>query len=195
MLIFNPENHEYRLYDKVVPSVTQALNIMSDEIYANVSENVMRVAADRGSKVHKACELWDQGELDEEQLDPILRPYLEGWKKFLKETGFQVKFNESKVWSVTNSYAGTLDRVGDLNNKVALVDIKARARLTDETGPQLAAYKAAFEEINKKIRIRERWAVNLKNNGTYQMKQYTDREDYKDFLACLRLYRRNERYS
>lgn len=189
-LEFNPENHEYKLDGVVIPSVTQALKILSDEIYRGISEAVMAAAADRGVKVHLACELHDKGVLDEDQLDPVLAPYLAGWKKFLSETGFIVTHNEAKIWSESFRYAGTLDRVGvfaDKKQERVMIDIKARAKLTAETGPQLAGYKAAFEEMHPDRKIKKRFAVNLKKDGKYEMKEYSDRGDLKTFLSCLNI--------
>lgn len=195
MLEFNPENHEYKLDGIVIPSVTQILNILSDAIYSGIPVSVMLAAADRGIKVHLACELWDNDMLDEEQLDPALVPYLAAWKKFKAENGFTVFNNESKVYHETYNYAGQLDRTGTFKNKAELtmVDIKARAKLTAETGPQLAAYKDAFENQHGE-KIKKRFAVNLKNNGKYEMKEYSDRSDLKTFLSCATIFQWRKKY-
>lgn len=77
---FIEENHTYWLDDIQIPSVTQVLPY---NFFGNDSE----YNKDRGSKVHKMIELYNMKNLDEESLDPILIPYLQGYKKFVAENG------------------------------------------------------------------------------------------------------------
>jgi hypothetical protein len=73
--------------------------------------------ATRGSHVHTACLYYDQGELDEETLDPAIVPYLEGWKKFIADTGFQHTSAEERLTSNTYQITGQPDRIGMWPNR------------------------------------------------------------------------------
>lgn len=77
---FNPEGHIYKLDGIIIPSVSQVLPY---SFYGNDSE----YNKERGSLVHKMIELYNMKNLDEESLDPVLIPYLQGYKKFVAENG------------------------------------------------------------------------------------------------------------
>ncbi len=127
---FIEKGHKY-LLDKVeIPSVTSVLpyNYTGD----------MEQAKLRGVYVHKAVELYNAGTLDEENLDPALKPYLESYKKAEKldfenliidyKTGQKhpctelqlaayremvivsdIEQHEAKLYHPTYRYAGTID--------------------------------------------------------------------------------------
>lgn len=69
---FLEDTHTYLLDGVKIPSVTSVLP------YNYTGENEYQ--RDRGSKVHKMIELYNNGELDEDTLDPVLQPYLESYK-------------------------------------------------------------------------------------------------------------------
>lgn len=189
MLEFIEDTHTYLLEGKELPSVTRCTGLLCD--YGSVPADVLRAACEFGTNVHKATELWDQGDLDEDALDPALEPWLEGWKKFLSESGFHVRNIESRVHSKKYGYAGTLDRDGILNGKMVILDIKTPTVVNPSTGPQTAAYQQAVEEMTGE-KIKGRYAVQLKANG-YKLISYTDKNDFNTFLSCLNvtIWRKN----
>ena len=73
---------------------------------------------DRGSMIHLATAYDDAGELDEENLDPVIFPYLEAWRKFRKESGFAPDKIEPPMMSTAYKYAGTPDRIGELPGRI-----------------------------------------------------------------------------
>jgi hypothetical protein len=73
---------------------------------------------DRGSMIHLATAYDDRNELDEENLDPVIRPYLEAWQKFRRESGFIPEKIEVPGMSTVYRYAGTPDRIGELPGKI-----------------------------------------------------------------------------
>lgn len=97
------------------PSVTQTIRdaglmgyLSSDEWYL-----------DRGTAVHEATALFDEGVLDESELDPRLIGYVDAWKKFRTDSAFKPTEIEKIVLSERYGYAGTIDRDG--------IDIKTGA--------------------------------------------------------------------
>lgn len=80
MLEFDSSSHTYRVGGVVVPSVTQILSPLVD--FSMVTPDVLAAKAAIGTAVHLACELYDMDDLIEYDLDPVLVPYFEGWKKF-----------------------------------------------------------------------------------------------------------------
>ncbi len=182
MLEFTAEDHSYRLNGVSLPSVTQCTGLLCD--YGNIPPAVLQAACDFGTNVHRATELFDLDDLDEDALSPALAPWLDGWKRFKNESGFLVRDIESRVYSKTYGYAGTLDRVGVLNGKLVIIDIKTPTVVNPSTGPQTAAYQHAVEEMNKE-KIKGRYALQLKGDGTYRLIPYADKNDFNVFLGCL----------
>lgn len=186
MLTFDERTHIYRYDGKVVPSVTQILQPLSD--YSHVSPATLAAAAAFGQAVHKACELDDLGELDEDALSPALAPYLAGWRAFCRD--YRARWNrvEQQVYHQTMRYAGTVDRTGliewDGHDYEATVDLKSGADLYPSVGPQLAAYERAIGGASP---LAKRLGVRLKPDGTYEARFYRDPMDWAVFASLITL--------
>lgn len=183
-LTFDEETHTYRHNGLVVPSVTQILSPLID--LSAVPPGVLEAASKFGVAVHKACELWDLGDLDEDALDDNLRPYLAGWKLFVSENRCSWDGIEKRVFHKTLRYAGTLDRRGMVRNELAVVDIKSTASIYPAVGPQLAAY--AHADIRPEaLPLTRRYVVQLKPNGSYECKECRNTTDFSVFASLLTL--------
>lgn len=183
---FDEATHTYRAFDKPQPSVTTILGLIGE--YKFINKDILDRAARFGTAVHRATHLMDENRLDVGTLAVALVPYLEGWKKFLSETGFQILDCECKVAS-KKGYAGTLDRVGYLDNSLTVLDIKSGSTVPKTTSLQLAAYGKAFEEMTGK-RVKKRLCVKLKPLD-YSITEYTDDRDFLIFLNFLNVYKWN----
>lgn len=183
-LEFDEATHTYTLDGKVIPSVTQILSIAND--FSFVNKDVLERASKFGTAVHKATELYDDGILKEHALDTALVPYLNGWKKFLSDTKFEILESETRVYS-KHGYAGTFDRLGLLANKLTLLDIKTSTTVVRSTALQLAAYKTACEEMHQK-QIQQLIAVQLTPDN-YNIKIYDDPTDFLTFRNFLSVYK------
>jgi len=105
---FTEDGHIYTFEGVVLPSVTQILEAegaVDTTFYDEYSRH-------RGSMVHLATHLDDTGELDEDSVDPVIRPYLEAWRRFKRESGFTVEYSEVPMMSTAYRYAGTPDVLG-----------------------------------------------------------------------------------
>jgi hypothetical protein len=187
-LNFDEGSHTYRYAGEVVPSVTQVLKPLMNLDF--VDPEVLAAAAAFGVAVHKACELDDLDQLDEESLDPELAPYLSAWRKFSADYGVIWSAIEAKVYHPQLRYAGTLDRYGLVKDKPGgrhvptMVDIKSGTRLFPSVGPQLAAYHRALNESSVTTR---RLAVQLKPDATYVAKWHSEPTDFAVFASLLTL--------
>jgi hypothetical protein len=99
-----------RLYPSVT-TILKAEGFIDTRFYDDWSR-------DRGSMIHLATAYDDRNELDEENLDPVIRPYLEAWQKFRRESGFIPEKIEVPGMSTVYRYAGTPDRIGELPGKI-----------------------------------------------------------------------------
>ncbi len=180
----------------VLPGVTTILAPIID--YSGVPPAVMEAARQRGNEVHLACELYLWDMLDEDSLDPEYKPYLDGFKLFVKECNFQPALVEQIVYHKVMGYAGTLDLAGTFAHKKkevrALIYIKSTFRLMDSTAPQTWAYREAHASEHPEQRFKHRYGLRLTKEGKYQLKAYTDdMEDGNIFRACLAVHRFNKK--
>lgn len=145
MLTFEPDDHTYWFGLERVPSVSEILRPLTDPFLARIPESTLNWKRDLGIAVHKACQLFDLGQLDEESLDPAIVPYLEGYKTFLVDYEPTWDGIEQIVFEPTARYAGTLDRVGRTKDGPTLIDIKTSAKIQPTAALQLWAYRMAYD--------------------------------------------------
>jgi hypothetical protein len=182
-LTFDATTHTYRFEGRVIPSVTQCLKTAGVIDYSMIPQDVLQRAAIRGTAVHKACELWDLDTLDESSLDAEVGAYLEGYKAFLRDTGFQPARIEERIFHPQYRYAGTLDRTGTLKGQLVLVDFKTGIML-DGHRAQLAAYSMALP-MPRRYR---RFGLQLTSEGGYKIHEFPIRDlalDFNVFLGAL----------
>ena len=135
----------------------------------------------RGSYIHKAVHLYDIGDLDEENLDPVLVPYLDAWKRFLLESKLEVVDSEVRLTSETYQLTGKPDKVGLLNKCPTILDNKSGA-IAPWTGLQLSFYELLKGSPYKRI------AVRLKPDGKYSLTEFKNRQDKGTVLSILNAY-------
>jgi hypothetical protein len=198
MLEFNEELHEYFLDGSRIPHVTQVTDLLTD--YAAIPRATMEAAADRGTAVHLATQLWDDDDLDMDSLPDAVTPYVEAWAKFRRETGFVPAHIEYRVFSKTYRYAGTLDRTGIFTQmkgvkttEPVLLDLKATYKIMAAVGPQTAGYLQAYRE-QVDAQIKRRFAVQLKADGTYRLEEFADPSDWSVFLSGLTILNWRQRH-
>jgi len=179
-LTFDEASHTYRIFGRVVPSVTQILEPL--QFLDGVPWAVLEAAREFGTHVHLACHLRNLGQIDEDTLDAPLKPYLAGWDRFLFETGFVVTASEQRLFDPMMRYAGTADAFGIWKGTTWVVDIKSGV-VPPTVGAQLAAYQAAALE-----RPRRRLCVQLNEDGEYKLHECKDLSDFALFCSALNIY-------
>jgi hypothetical protein len=191
---FNEERHEYRVNGVIVPSVTQVLQSVGlpdfSGIPANIKDDVLEWKSGLGKSVHKATELDDLGVVDNYNLDPRTLPFLEAYRRFKRESGFQGVLLEEKICNPTYQYTGTLDRVGVINGKYSLIDFKTGITDPKVVGPQTAAYVEGVCFKYRELKtIRNRYALKLNKDATYKLIKLDNKMDFQIFLNALNLYK------
>lgn len=181
MLTFDEPTHVYRWNGVVAPSVTTILAPLID--YSMVNPAVLERGRQLGSAVHRMTELHDQDDLDESSLDDAMLQYLEGWKKFRRDTGFIPDTIERRMYHPQYGYCGTSDRTGTIKRQKAVVDIKKMMTLGKVIGVQLAAYQA-MHNLNGEG-ITHRYALGLRPDGTYRLEPFLNPKDFNVFLSLL----------
>lgn len=175
MITFDPATHRYEIDGQPVPSVTTVLKDMG---FVNASY-FTEYARTRGTLVHRIIQYHVEGTLDDDTIDPALMGYFNAWRRFEDETGFVSTDTEKPLASEVWRFAGTPDHIGcfpDLRS--ACIDVKSGA-IFPATQIQVAAYEILAAQPLK------RFALCLKEDGKYSLKQFTDRQDAQIFKAAL----------
>lgn len=168
------DEHMYLVNGVIVPSITQLLKKRFGGKYDGVNSAVLNKAAEEGTKVHKAIELYckdgEESELEE----------LRNFKFLRKKYGFEVLDNEVPIILFDEGEpiaAGRLDMVLKMGDDIGLADIKRTSVLDKEyVGLQLNLYRLAYQQcygteiaILKAIHLREdkRKFVDMPINEPY----------------------------
>jgi hypothetical protein len=179
---FSPEGHVYSLDGVIVPSVTQALTLAGLDDVSRVPAHRLQRAADLGTAVHLACAYLDEDDLDLDSLDPAIVGYVLGYQRFKQQRGFSpVVIEQRGVVSTGLPYGFCLDRIGILDDKEVLIDIKTASRKQNWWGIQVAAYAQAVEFKG------ERLAVHVAKDGSYKLIPHEDAGDFDAWEAALEI--------
>jgi hypothetical protein len=140
-MIFDPARHEYRDGEERILSVTQVLKragLIDDRWYTEE-------ARDRGSAVHKFCQIYAEGIRHDRQGRELAGlQYVAGLARWMEETRAYAIHTERMIENTLNGYryAGTYDLLAEIHGARILIDYK--------TGPaahwhpaQIAAYSLA----------------------------------------------------
>lgn len=186
--------HEYRLPDGAwVPGVTEILSAVGVSVDFEELGGLSATTAaaierkrDIGQALHADAHAFDDDDLVLESVDPLVRPYLDAWIEFRRNTGIRPLVRERRVYHSAWRYAGTLDGLfATPQGQVVLVDIKTGNPTDSGCQWQTAAYAEAYRAEHPEQRIHDRWGVHLKPGQIvpYQVHPYDSWRDVLEFQA------------
>ena len=106
-LTFEEDSHTYRLDGLIIPSVTTLMKPLSEAYYGGIDAKVLGKAADRGSAVHSAIDLYSKyGVID---IEPELEGYFEAFRAWAKDFEVKPYATETRTYNRSLLYAGTVD--------------------------------------------------------------------------------------
>lgn len=192
-LHFDPESHTYTENGKKLPSVTTIIKSAGLIDYSHVQSDVLFLASERGTKVHRATESLDWG--GDPEINGI-EGYIEAWKTFLTVSGSIVIQIENRVMGQINGikYAGTFDRLIKKNDALEIIDIKTTGLESPAHPVQLWAYMYAYnQQIKDRFEhVRRYSVVYLKPDGGYKVNTVSrsiDKELHKSvFCSALNIH-------
>ena len=190
---FDEASHTYALDGVRLPSVTQLLEPIKPD-FSMVPRDVLEAKRALGVAVHLACEIDDQGELDDESTDPGVMAYVAGWRKFRADTGAAIVMNEQRLYHPGLRYAGTIDRLAylrqrsDQQSTTWLLDLKTSADPEPVHGVQLAGYRELLAGNGNIVDHLKRGTVHLRDDGTYKLHEFKNPSDEAAFRACLAIH-------
>lgn len=142
MNTFDEATHTYKIGGVKVPSVSEVIAPLLD--FSGVHPAIMKAACSFGSNVHTTIELYLNGELDEENLDPHLMNVLaqfRQWDVFAEHDNCGDWIIEKSCFHPGLRYGGTPDIVIP---GYAIIDIKSRKVDPIKDILQLTAYEAFY---------------------------------------------------
>ena len=183
-LEFDESTHTYTLNGRHLISVTQALSILDDRW------KVDPFYLERGRLIHLATEYYDRDELDESTVDERIRPYLDAYMRFRRDTDFAPTFIERELYHPKYLYGMRIDRIGFLNDRWVMIDLKsgAPAKIDELQG---AAYLEGC--LANGIEVKGGFDLYLHDDTTYKLEPVEiPKRLLPVFLACLTVMRWKE---
>jgi len=161
---FNKDTHTYLLNGIKVPSVTEIIKFSGLYDSGNCPEKLLNFGKERGTAIHLACEYLDKGILN--ICPEMIKPYLNAWVSFKELYKPEILCIEKIVYSEKLGYAGTLDRLVKINDRISILDIKSSFHKSNKY--QLSAYLEAYNE-NNLIKADRRMVVELSKTGKFKV--------------------------
>ena len=142
VLEYDDETHTYVADGVIVPSITTVLSSTKFKgMYADIDKEVLKRAADRGTRIHKDIEDFCKG--IEHESDEV-----RGFKFLQKQYDIVPLLNEIPVLIFYDGkpiMAGRFDLLADIEGKLTLADIKSTSTLNiDYLGYQLNLYRVGL---------------------------------------------------
>lgn len=192
-LLFEEKRHIYTLEGQLLPSVTTIMKPLDNALYRGIDEEIMRMAAERGTAIHNAVENYVLYGI--EDIEPKHKGYFDGFLKFWEENNPEPLATESRLYHRILRYAGTADLPCIISGKRVLIDYKTSAAVNGMlTGVQLEAYAKAYDSHG--FKFDEKAIVHLKSDGSYQMVRYkaNDRESWEVFSSLMVVWNHIQKY-
>ena len=165
---FDPLTHTYTIEGIVVPSITEICSVLTANKYSS-GQGVIDAARARGAAVHELCETYDYGSLVE--VPSELSGYVGAWMDFCRDYRPTWHYIEHQMFSKRLRMAGTCDRIGMIDGKMCVVDIKTTSNMDRASkialACQLYGYGLLFADAHGFRLHGDSFGVQLKKDGTY----------------------------
>lgn len=184
-LSFEEERHIYTVNGLIVPSVTQIMRPMSAQSYFSVDKEVLKQAADRGTDIHLAAELFATTRY--RNCTPEVQPYFNSWLSWVEDVkpeflALEYRFYHPALW-----YAGTVDCLANINGELCLVDYKSTAQINfAAVTVQDSAYEKGLSQHG--IEVKRRYVLHIRPDGYNRQRDFVELGNAFDvFLACMKI--------
>ena len=196
--LFDEGTHTYTLDGVVIPSVTEICAPITCGKYPPVG--VVQQAAARGTRVHELCALYDMDALPDE-IEAELVGYVKAWAAFCRDYKPVWKHIELPLYGEIDPgqpFAGTLDRIGDIDGRTRVVDIKTAASLDRPAKVALCEQITGYEwlaDLNDiDVYDGAGMGVQLFANGNYRVHLIAAIAQKYDFLRSETFWSLRELY-
>lgn len=170
-------------------SVTTVLSAYSG--LGDIDKEVLKKAADRGTRAHKLCEMYAKGLLVVDP-EPDCMGYIEAFKAWYDAMCIKPLYLEHRLDSAKHRLSGGVDMIAILrgDTEPTIIDIKTPVNASKTWRLQTAAYKMLAEE-ELGLKIGRRIALQLPRDGLKaKVIEYTEHAKDQDlYLKALEVYR------
>ena len=173
---FDPIAHQYYLNDRPVPSNTQIIRaILGDAIWNATDPWYL----DRGTSVHACAAFVAQGK--NFTVPECAIGQVAACRKFFEEISPRVLYVEQQYYSESYQFAGTVDLIAVLKNKITIIDWKSSLSPVSEI--QVGGYGVLYPQATHGL------IVALQEDGNYKCGEMFKLDRRKqEFLACRSVY-------
>ena len=184
MLKLDKNLHKYYYNNMEVPSVSKLLGGIDFSNMPIQRVNMIKEAADRGTRVHSYVESINR---DYVRLEPSedVAPYIDGFMQFVELYDYESIQSEISVVSVNNDFipeelkhcpfAGTIDDICLFNKERSIIDFKTNSTIQKKHRLQVGAYMLLTG-------IEKGYILQLKKGG---FKLYNVKLKYKDMFINI----------
>lgn len=184
-LRFVEETHQYFDGDVELPSVTEIIRFCNFDTVNKARQGNNPFYRERGSKVHELCQLIDYDGIENVPVGTGYDGYIRAYINFLRDYNIKSWLAvEKPLGSANIGFAGTVDRIGYIDDKLTILDIKTSSNVNViSLTAQLTAYSLLNSSISAQL-----MGLQLKKDGKYKV-ILVDR-DYELFKSCQTLHER-----
>lgn len=177
-LEFDEPTHTYTWEGRRVPSVTQVIHEAGCSAFWGGGSWYM----ERGSALHLATQMHDEGELLESSVDPAIAGHLNAYRAFRESLRDDLTITDIEQPAYhPRGYAGMRDRSVVWRGKRGILEIKIGAAAAWHR-LQTAAYLALVPETTVRL------VVYLAETGRFKLEVHDDRTDWPVFASALALW-------
>lgn len=177
--------------DKIPEGYSRVTEILKPYVsFEGIPPEVLKKAADRGTRVHRYCELYNRNLLIE-RIDEDCKPYVESYIQWRDSMVEEVWHNELRVSCPKIRVSGKFDMIVTIkgDSTETLIDIKTPMQTSCSWQIQTAAYRYLVR-MSEGIELNRRACLMLDRNGNLpKLVEYTEHErDERMFLNAVELH-------
>lgn len=185
---FNEKDHIYMKNGIVLPSVTQIMQPLYEQVYGKADSDASDNGKSKGKEIHRAID--DYCEFGMIDISEEYKPYLDNFIRYIDEHQYEIVASEVMLCHPVYGYAGKIDIiVRNPKGEFVLIDNKTGDLQPKLHAVQLQAYTDMWS-ANKMPEIAFKVALGLSDKG-YKEHRY-DKYDTKAksvFDACYKIYK------
>ena len=169
--------------------ITSVLSFYSD--FSNIDPVVLKNACDRGTRVHRFCELYAKNLLIE-PVDDDCKPYFESFVKWFDSVVDYPIYTEQRIFCETHKITGQIDLILKLkgSDTICIVDLKTPQLESKTWRLQTSAYQYLVESEFDFDKTSRACLMLDRKGGIPKYKQYSSDEiDKILFFNALELYK------
>lgn len=188
-LLFEESTHTYTLRregfaDLILPSVSEIIDMLHAKSYGGISRRILDNAADRGTRLHRTVQFWNQYHF--KNVDEDCAGFFDAYLKFRQEhADWKLEHSEYRTYHKFLLYGMTADEIYKAGDETILLDLKTPQKALLKTwAVQLGGYEMALD--SQGVKIGKAYILQLFSDRHYIL--HAVQPDAPTFLACYTIF-------